>query len=367
MSNGEIEMPIKVTKTVFTVVDFLNWQRDGQLNLRPYFQRGDVWTPKAKSFLIDTLLRGYPIPVIYIQNKTDSKSLHNVRQVVDGQQRLRTILAYIDIECLLDAGPSDRFTISRAHNRELANATFDQLPDELRHRLITTEISVHTLPTDLPDKLLLELFARLNSTGERLNDQELRNAEFHGAFKSTAYALANDNLEAWTTWSLFPMRGYPQMKHVELTSELIRYLLYGAESKSKSSLDNTYREFDEDFPAADDVTRAFNEAITLIARATEPDGSGVKLKKILTQSWMYSIFAYVVSSLLRAPLISGEWPETSDTLTVPRLKRALYRLETNLVAQTDLPDELEKALRGASTDLGSRLARLRFLGEQFGA
>ncbi len=198
MTMADAQKPMQVTKTIYTVLDFLNWQREDQLNLRPYFQRGSVWTAKAKSYLIDTLLRGYPIPVIYLQNKPDQKTLRNVRHVVDGQQRLRTILAFVDPKSLVDFGASDKFTISRAHNRELGGASFSKLPQELQDRLTTTEISVHILPADLPDRTLLELFARLNSTGERLNDQELRNAEFHGAYKSLAYQLANDNLDVWT-------------------------------------------------------------------------------------------------------------------------------------------------------------------------
>jgi len=96
----DVDEALAVTKTLYNVSDFLEWQRGGGLNLRPYFQRGNVWTTKSKSYLIDTLLRGYPIPIIYLQIKTDSVSLRNVRQVVDGQQRLRTILAYVDINCL---------------------------------------------------------------------------------------------------------------------------------------------------------------------------------------------------------------------------------------------------------------------------
>jgi hypothetical protein len=52
---------LKPTKTVYTVSDFLDWQRGGTLRLKPIFQRREVWTAKAKSLLIDTVVKGLPV------------------------------------------------------------------------------------------------------------------------------------------------------------------------------------------------------------------------------------------------------------------------------------------------------------------
>ncbi|MFD2270569.1 DUF262 domain-containing protein [Undibacterium arcticum] len=66
------------------------------LVLSPSFQRRPVWNPGAKSFLIDTILRGLPIPIIFLRDqKTDLKTLLAKREVIDGQQRIRTILSYV--------------------------------------------------------------------------------------------------------------------------------------------------------------------------------------------------------------------------------------------------------------------------------
>jgi hypothetical protein len=51
----------------YSVNDFLEWESRSQLELNPRFQRGPVWSPAAKSFLIDTMLRGKPIPKIYMR------------------------------------------------------------------------------------------------------------------------------------------------------------------------------------------------------------------------------------------------------------------------------------------------------------
>ena len=113
-----------VLKTVYSVADFLDWQRSGTLDLRPYFQRNSVWTHKAKSYYVDTLIRGFPVPLLLLQSATDSKTYRSVRRVVDGQQRLRTILAYIDPTCISDFTDRDDFVIQAAHNRGLAGMRF---------------------------------------------------------------------------------------------------------------------------------------------------------------------------------------------------------------------------------------------------
>lgn len=358
-----MDPPISVTKTVYTVTDFLEWQRQGGLNLRPYFQRGDVWTPKAKSYLIDTLIRGYPVPIIYLQNKQDRRTISNVRQVIDGQQRLRTILAFIEPEVLPDLTERDRFTILRSHNSAYAGMSFTELPDEARQTITDTELSVHVLPATLSDRHLLQLFARLNSTGERLNDQELRNAEYHGEFKTLAYSLSYEQLDRWQEWGTFNPRYIAQMRDSELTSEMMIAVLSGLQAKNKASIDSAYKRFDDEFPASDEVIRRVRAGFDFLDQLYHSFAHGRDLKKIQTQSWVYTIFVafdLCANGSPISPMNSGHiWP-VSETLSVSDLTGKAHRLLAALEGG-DLPDDLTKALRGASSDTKSRAARLSFL------
>jgi uncharacterized protein with ParB-like and HNH nuclease domain len=65
------------------------------LVLRPPFQRNPVWTETQRSYLIDSILRGYPIPELYMQEAVDSKG-REVHTVVDGQQRIRACLEFVE-------------------------------------------------------------------------------------------------------------------------------------------------------------------------------------------------------------------------------------------------------------------------------
>jgi uncharacterized protein with ParB-like and HNH nuclease domain len=76
-------------RTQYRVVDFVSWQRAGGLELNPNFQRRPVWKKGAKSYLIDTILRGLPIPIIFLRDlRADLKTFKAKLYVVDGQQRI---------------------------------------------------------------------------------------------------------------------------------------------------------------------------------------------------------------------------------------------------------------------------------------
>jgi uncharacterized protein with ParB-like and HNH nuclease domain len=108
-------------KSTYKVSDFIGWQRDGALKLNPDFQRRSVWKKGAKSYLIDTILRGFPIPIIFLRDiKSDLKTLKSMRDVVDGQQRLRTVIAFISPNLINDFDPArDDFKISKGTQRAI--------------------------------------------------------------------------------------------------------------------------------------------------------------------------------------------------------------------------------------------------------
>src|SRR3990172_8224369 len=118
---------------VYSVSDFLEWHNNNLLELSPDFQRRAVWSEKAKSYLIDRILRGRPIPKIIITQQLKEK--RTIRVVVDGQQRLRAVLAFINGD----------FAISKAHNKELAGKRYQTLPKDLQQEFIKYELGVDLL------------------------------------------------------------------------------------------------------------------------------------------------------------------------------------------------------------------------------
>ena len=122
----------------FLINDFREWNELGQLELAPKFQRRKVWLLMAKSYLIDTILRGSPIPKIYIRQKLDlEKSSKTIREVVDGQQRITSLILILSI--LAHVNCSEEI---KAYNNNLImpNGKFviqeeNYLTEELKHNL----------------------------------------------------------------------------------------------------------------------------------------------------------------------------------------------------------------------------------------
>ena len=84
----------------YSINDFLEWEENSQLELSPKFQRRSVWNDTARSFLMDTIIEGKPIPKVFIRQKLNPQTRKSVREVVDGQQRLRAIFEFIKEELL---------------------------------------------------------------------------------------------------------------------------------------------------------------------------------------------------------------------------------------------------------------------------
>ena len=123
-------------------------------------QRREVWALKAKSLLIDTVVKGLPVPIIFLRKMQDMQTLSSVLEVVDGQQRLRTLFSFIDPSVLPDYNPQkDEFFVWSRHNGDIANTPFNKLHKDVRQAILGYEISTHVLPRDAADELVLKIFA----------------------------------------------------------------------------------------------------------------------------------------------------------------------------------------------------------------
>src|SRR5262245_50421762 len=125
---------ITMQKTLYKIGDFVAWQKSGSLVLSPEFQRRSVWKVGTKSYLIDTIIRGLPIPIIFIRDRRlDLTTFEPVREVIDGQQRIRTVLSFVAPSLLSDFNSQrDDFTVKKAHNSEIAGKRFSELSADIQ-------------------------------------------------------------------------------------------------------------------------------------------------------------------------------------------------------------------------------------------
>jgi hypothetical protein len=253
----------QVSKTHYKVSDFVSWAKASTLILSPSFQRRSVWPAGAKSYLIDTIVRGLPIPIIFLrEQKTDLDSLEPKREVVDGQQRIRTLLTFIQSNLVKNFDPErDAFTIKKTHNKDLADKPFKDLPPGVRQTILDYQFSVHILPSSVDDREVLQIFARMNSTGLKLNSQELRNAAFFGEFKTSMYEISAEQLQRWRKWRIFTESQISRMGEVEITSEFAQLMMKGIVGKTQKAIDNLYKDYDESWAERAEVERRFRHCM----------------------------------------------------------------------------------------------------------
>ena len=190
------------------------------LVLRPAFQRNLVWNPEQKSYLIDSILRGLPVPEIYVQysiiNGDDQYT------IVDGQQRLSTCLEYLRNDFVLNGNEGKCFS--------------ELLPAE-QDKVRSYQLIVRTLPP-LHDDGLRQVFRRLNRTVEALEPQELR----HAAYGSELVALIEQvsSLEPMSGLGVFTALDVRRRRNDELLAEILLAMYSGAYPNKKDGLEEFF-------------------------------------------------------------------------------------------------------------------------------
>lgn len=147
--------------------------REGSLILQPEFQRKFVWNSSHQESFIDTILKGLPFPEIYTaQSGVDIEKIETREVIVDGQQRLSTIVQYID-------EPKDSKTFGKKVPK------FKDLPEEDQRDFLNYNIVIRDLG-DITSELIREIFNRINQTKFGLEQVEIQNAVYDGEYISTA-------------------------------------------------------------------------------------------------------------------------------------------------------------------------------------
>jgi len=274
----------------YSINDFVEWDSQKQLIMNPQFQRRAVWSDKAKSYLVDTIIRGKPIPKIFIRQKLNVTTKMSVREVVDGQQRLRTILSYV----------KDGFALARTQHPEFGGMRFSQLPEEAQEQFLSFEIAVDLL-INLPDPEILDIFARLNSYAVVLNEQEKINASHFGPFKVLADKIGFNYNEYWIKQKILTSQQILRMQEVNLVADLLISMMEGI--KPKKAIRRYYTRYENEFhhdPAV--LESRFSEVMNKISMLF-PDGlSDTEFRRVHI---FYSLFTAVYHCIYELPNLRG--------------------------------------------------------------
>jgi Protein of unknown function DUF262 len=278
---------VSFTRTHLRIGEIIKLEREGKLVLQPKFQRRLVWEDKARSYLIDTVVRDLPMPKIYLRRAVLPKTKLAGYEVVDGQQRLRAILDF----------HQGLLVLSHKHNTEFGDATFSSLPDPVQRVFLSYQLSTDIME-NATDPEVWAMFERLNSYTLVLNRQEKRNARFFGYFKQTAYGLAAEQtaLDAWRNLRVFGNRPIARMAEVELTSDVMVAILHGI--SDITDITPAYEKYDDEFPRRKFTEDTFKKTLSWIANSL---ADAVRKTRFRNRTWFYSLMVAAVDTLVGIP------------------------------------------------------------------
>lgn len=201
---------------IWTIRNLLEEYDNENIELSPSYQRNPIWTSTSQKKLIDTILAPQPLPAFFLLELENQKY-----EMVDGQQRSRTIIAY-----------RNNLIKTKSHG------IYDELDDKSSFLDYVLNI---TVITDLErSEAIEEYYALVNRSGLRLNTPELRKAQFYNTrFLALASELA-DSI-TFTDLDLFSKNTIKRMNDVELVAELLALLKLGICEK-KTAVDELFED-----------------------------------------------------------------------------------------------------------------------------
>lgn len=259
-----------------------------------YQRKSGVWSEDKKSFLIDSILKNYPVPAIFLRPCVDNDTGKTVYDVVDGKQRLEAIVDFIENRIALTTYFAEDDFIDDANLEtaaEIAGLTFAEIkkqnksfPDYIK-QFWTYALNIEYLYEQKED-LVATVFDRLNRNGEPLTRQELRNAKYSDSLllktikELTGADFWNDKLSRLKS---------VRMEDIEFISEL--FFLVAEDrvlDSSQETLDLLYEKYRND---ATSISKAQKEFISIVSTINKLNINFDANKRLCWTTHLYSLFS----------------------------------------------------------------------------
>jgi hypothetical protein len=309
------------------------------IDISPHYQRRDRWHVEKQSALIESFLLNIPVPPVYL-----SEDEYGTYTVIDGKQRITTIYEFL----------AGRFKLKELKEvPELNGFTFEELPNQLKRALsIRPFMRVITLLKQSDPELKYEVFLRLNTGGEKLKAQEIRNVAFSGPLNDLLFELSeNEFIKKKLKITSIKSAPYRSMDDLEIVLRFFtvrsRWENFG--KKISVAMDDFMAE--NQYNEVDDLRDIFNFSIQSCQRIW----GDYSFQKPLNNGWREQLIAplfdaQMVAASLLSPARVSELENSQDT--VLRATRDLYENDA----------EFHKAVTQATGDslaIRNRVAKLK--------
>ncbi|MGK3272478.1 DUF262 domain-containing protein [Comamonas kerstersii] len=237
---------MKTSPTSLKIRAIVTGFKNGQIQPRPEFQRRLVWTPKDKIKFIETILKGYPFPEIYVANgPVDVETGEGSILLVDGQQRLTSIFEYFH-------GHNDFFGSNIP--------SYKDLDRENKEAFLNYDVAVRDLGS-VTSTEIVEVFKRINFTKYSLNEIEINNAIYTGEFMQVAQGIAEH--EFFDKYRVFRNSDIKRMGDVRFILNVMITIMSGYFNRD-DLLEKFLSDYNEVFEEKDDIVRRIIDVMKII-------------------------------------------------------------------------------------------------------
>ncbi len=250
----------------FTIKELVNLIDNDLINLNPDYQRNYIWSPDDQKYLIDTILKKYPLPSFFIY--LDDKDKY---EMVDGQQRSKTIY---------------RFVKGQINSSKMTG--LKSIKDIDSNDVLNYKLPVILIENLSPDDNLRDFYVLINKKGVHLNLSEVNKSEH---FDKLFMKLANEVLENQNLieLDLFTEASIKRMNDRAYIEELLGYLLLGIKEKKKV-VESIYKE-DISEPEYEELKNRFYTIIdkTAVLNKVMP----IKETRYKQKNDFYTLFSFI--------------------------------------------------------------------------
>jgi uncharacterized protein with ParB-like and HNH nuclease domain len=335
-------MPIEERRST---LQGIGWMRDmfraDLLDLDPPYQRRSVWNREYQKLFIDSILRNYPVPPIFIniEVRQDGTSIYHI---IDGKQRLLSVLQFL----------ADEFPISTEtySSPDFAGKYFSELDPAAQRSFYSYFLPVEMF-TELSREEVNEIYERFNRNVQKLSKQELRHARFDGKFITLMEQLADEPI--WEDLRMFGKADIRRMRDVEYVSVIFSLTMDGIQDGD--DLDTYYAKYDEEILNAGEHLERYGLVKSMIVRLQDV----IRQTRFRNRADFYSLW----SALL-------EFTDDSDSIDYSQTAENLCEFGERISAVPKLKEPTEagedaaaysQAVRAGTTKQPNRERRKQLL------
>ena len=196
-----------------TIFQLIEWIKNDRINLHPPYQRNFIWSLKDQKLLIDSILKGYPLPNFFIYKKKEGTF-----DMVDGQQRATTISKFVKGD----------FADSRKRY-------YHDIEQDKFNSYILNVTEVYDID-EANDESLEDFYSLVNKRGVHLNPAEVNKAQYHDA---PFMVLVNElmDLQGLSDLDIFSTKTIQRMNDRSLIEELVAFLFKGNVTDKRKAVD----------------------------------------------------------------------------------------------------------------------------------